>query len=270
MGTEMKISRVFLTCITMGLIIAFVTSCGKESSDTNSAGDKIEITIAAAASLEKSMTEEIIPLFEKKYPKIKVQGTYDSSGKLKTQIEEGAPIDLFISAGEKQMNELVENDKMEKDSVVNWLENRMVLITPLKGDSNVSSFDTLLKAETIAVGDPESVPAGQYAKDILEELGIWEQVLEKASLGTNVTEVLNWVAKGSAEAGIVYATDAMQTDEVKIAEEAPEGNGAKAIYPMGLTIEGSQKNEAKEFEKFLETKEVLNIMKKNGFTPIQS
>lgn len=266
----MRKSKFIICCIVISIIIASITGCGKDSvqPQTEDTTKTETIIIAAAASLEHSMTDYIIPLFEKKYPEIKVEGTYDSSGKLKTQIEEGAPIDLFISAGEKQMVELVQEQKIDKDSVINWLENHMVLIVPAKNNKKVTSFGTLLKAETIAIGDPESVPAGQYAKDILESLGIWEQVLEKASLGTNVTEVLNWVAKKSAEAGIVYATDAMQTDQVKVLEKAPEGNGSKAIYPMGLTMEGSKKAGAKKFEEFLKTKEVLKIMKENGFTPI--
>lgn len=253
-----------------GVILATITGCGKDNAITL-LKDKTQtetITIAAAASLENCITEDIIPMFEKKYPKVKIEGTYDSSGKLQTQIEEGAPIDLFISAGEKQMAALIEEKQIAKDSVSNWLENHMVLIVPAKNNGEITSFDTILKANTIAIGDPESVPAGQYAKEILESHGTWEQVLEKASLGTNVTEVLNWVAKGSAEAGIVYATDAMQTEEVKVVQEAPEGNGSKAIYPMGLTIEGSKKNGAKQFEEFLKTKEVLKIIEENGFTPI--
>lgn len=266
----MKINKFIILCIVTSLILVAAISCGKNNIQSKTADTtKTEtIIIAAAASLEHSMTDYIIPLFEKNYPQIKVEGTYDSSGKLKTQIEEGAPIDLFISAGEKQMIELVQEQNIHKESVSNWLENYMVLIVPAKNNGKVTSFDTLLKADTIAIGDPESVPAGQYAKDILESFGIWQQVLEKASLGANVTEVLNWVAKKSAEAGIVYATDAMQTDEVKILEKAPKGNGSKAIYPVGLTVEGSKKNGAKKFQEFLKTEEVLKIMKKNGFTPI--
>lgn len=259
--------------IMTGAMMLMITGCGRTKmtsvDSTKNEEAKPTITIAAAASLEQSMTKEIIPLFEKKHPDVKIEGTYDSSGKLQTQIEEGAPIELFISAGEKQMDALVEKQLIAKDSVYDWLENHMVLIVPANGESKVTSFDTLLNAETIAVGDPESVPAGQYAKEILEGLGTWEKILDKSSLGTNVTEVLNWVAKGSAEAGIVYATDAMQTNEVKVVETAPEGKGSKAIYPVGLTTAGYKRDEAKEFEEFLKTDEVLSIIEKNGFTPIK-
>ena len=184
--------------------------------------------MAAAASLEYSYEEELLPMFEKENPNITVKGTYDSSGKLQTQIEEGIEADVFMSAATKQMNALTEQGLVEKDSVVDLLQNQIVLITAADSTLDLQNFEDITKANVIAIGDPESVPVGQYSKEVLTNLGIWDAVSAKASLGTNVTEVLKWVEEGSADAGIVYATDAATTDKVKVvAELLPYSGGLK-------------------------------------------
>lgn len=134
-------------------------------------------------------------MFEEQNPDITVSGTYDSSGKLQTQIEEGMEADVFMSAATKQMDALTEEGMIEEDSVTDLLENKIVLITSADSQLELSSFEDITKADTIAIGDPASVPVGQYSEEALTNLGLWDQVLAKASLGTNVTEVLNWVAE---------------------------------------------------------------------------
>lgn len=228
------------------------------------------LMIAAAASLENCLTNEIIPLFNESYPGIKVTGTYDSSGKLQTQIEEGAEVDVFFSAATKQMDTLTEEKMIDPDSVVNLLENKIVLIVPKGSEGDYSKFEDIVKAETIAVGDPESVPAGQYAKESLENLGLWEEVQAKSSLGTNVTEVLNWVAESSAEAGIVYATDAAQMpDKVVVIDTAPADSVKQAIYPVGITSAAVNPECAKLFVEFLQTPEAIAIFEANGFSAVK-
>ena len=228
--------------------------------------EPVTILIAAAASMEKSL-EELIPQFEEKYPWITVEGTYDSSGKLQTQIEEGLEADIFLSAAMKQMNALKDKNLIDADSVVELLENKVVLIVPTGVESKVTSFDDILNAETIAIGDPESVPAGQYAKKVFDSLGIYEQVAGKASFGTNVTEVLNWVAEGSADAGVVYATDAKITDKVTIISEAPEGSlDEKVIYPIGIVTASEKKEAAGLFVEYLQSEVGTSLFEKYGFT----
>ena len=156
--------------------------------------------MAAAASLEYSMKDELIPMFQKQHPNITVEGTYDSSGKLQTQIESGMDADLFFSAAEKQMTALKDENLIDRDSVKHLLENKIVLVVPSDKKDAYTKFEDVVNAETVAVGDTESVPAGQYAREALTSLGLWDQVSAKASLGTNVTEVLNWVSEGSADA----------------------------------------------------------------------
>ncbi|MDF2949622.1 MAG: molybdate transporter substrate-binding protein [Sedimentibacter sp.] len=225
------------------------------------------ILVAAAASLKNCLDDELIPLFTEHNPNIKVNATYDSSGKLQTQIEEGAEIDVFMSAAMKQMNTLNEKGMITEDSIIELLENKIVLIAPKGSEKEISSFEDILKADVIAIGDPESVPAGQYAKEALENLKIWEQVLAKASLGTNVTEVLNWVAEGSADAGVVYSTDAISNENVEIKIEAPEGSVSKVIYPVGIVKSSEKQDAAKLFTDFLHGDEALKIFETYGFTP---
>lgn len=230
--------------------------------------EQVTIMVAAAVSLKNSFEEELIPMFQQKYPNVKVEGVYDASGKLQTQIEEGLEADIFISAATKQMDALVEGNKVSKDSVVDLLENKIVLIVPAGSKSSIKSFEDVEKAGTVAIGDPESVPVGQYSQEALTSLGVWDKIQDKISKGTNVTEVLNWVAAGSADVGIVYATDAASTKDVEIVAEAPEGSLAKkVIYPVGLIATSKHGKEAKDLEEFLSSKEALEVFEKYGFTP---
>ncbi len=235
------------------------------------AEEPVTILMAAAASLEYSMKDELIPMFQKQHPNITVEGTYDSSGKLQTQIESGMDADLFFSAAEKQMTALKDENLIDRDSVKHLLENKIVLVVPSDKKDAYTKFEDVVNAETVAVGDPESVPAGQYAREALTSLGLWDQVSAKASLGTNVTEVLNWVSEGSADAGIVYATDAAtKKDSLAVVAEAPEGSLAqKVIYPAGIMTSSAKKEAAQLFLDFLASDEASAVFEEYGFTPVK-
>lgn len=255
--------------VKIGLISAsamlLFTGC-KEKAIVEPAKEQVTLLIAAASSLEYSLSEELIPLFEKENPGIKVEGSYDSSGKLQTQIEEGMDADLFMSASTKQMTSLKEKSLIDADSVVELLENKIVLITSADNKDKLTKFEDILNAKIVALGDPESVPIGQYAKEALTTLGFWEEIMSKASFGTNVTEVLNWVAEGSADAGIVYSTDAATTDKVTVIGEAPEGSLAKkVIYPVAVVSASTKKEAASKFIEFLKSDEAMRIFEKYGF-----
>ena len=239
---------------------------GDQTPDTNeTTQEPVTILVAAAASMQPSL-EEINALFESEYSWITVDGTYDSSGKLQTQIEEGLDADIFLSAATTQMDALKDENLVDEDSILQLLENKVVLIVPQNVESKVTSFDDILNADNIAIGDPASVPAGQYAKEIFENLGIYSDVEAKASLGTNVTEVLNWVAEGSADAGVVYATDAATTDQVLVVADAPEGTLANpVIYPIGIVSASQKKDAANLYIEFLQSEEVKAIFEKYGF-----
>ena len=225
------------------------------------------ILVAAAASLKNAYEDELIPMFEEQYPGVTVEGTYDSSGKLQTQIEEGLEADVFMSAATKQMKALDEEGMIASDTIVNLLENKIVLIVPTGSDSKIDSFEKIGDAASIALGDPESVPAGQYAKEALTNVNVWDSNQYKVSFGTNVTEVLNQVAAASADAGIVYATDAAsKADQVTVVAEAPEGSlEKKVIYPVAVVKATAHEDAAKAFVDFLQTPEAIAVFESYGF-----
>ena len=229
-------------------------------------GDQ-SILVAAAASLKNAYEDKLIPMFEEQYPGVTVEGTYDSSGKLQTQIEEGLEADVFMSAATKQMKALDDEGMIASDSIVNLLENKIVLIVPAGSDSKIDSFEKIGDAASIALGDPESVPAGQYAKEALTNLNVWDSIQDKVSFGTNVTEVLNQVAAASADAGIVYATDAAsKADQVTVVAEAPEGSlEKKVIYPVAVVKATTHEDAAKAFVDFLQTPEAIAVIESYGF-----
>ena len=228
---------------------------------------RVTILVAAAASLRNAFEQELIPRFQARYPYITVEGTYDSSGKLQTQIEQGLGADVFMSAATTQMNNLVKSGHVPEDSVRPLLENKIVLIKPAGASTPVRDFQNITAADLIALGDPASVPAGQYAQEIFTSLGNWEQVKAKASLGTNVTEVLNWVGEASAEVGVVYATDAASTKKVEIVAEAPAGSLSRpVIYPVGMVAASGHGEEARLFIGFLASEEALGVFRDFGFS----
>ncbi len=226
------------------------------------------VNLAAAASLKNVYDDELIPMFEEKYPGVKVVPTYASSGDLQTQIENGLEADVFMSAANKQMNALADEGLIDNDTNLQFLENKIVLIVPADSDADITSFDDLKDIDgTIAIGDPESVPAGQYAKEILTNLGLWDALESKFSLGTDVTAVLNQVGQGSAEAGIVYATDAKSTDDVKVICEAPDDAlDTPCIYPVAQIKDSKNADAAKAFMDFLQTQEAKDKFVEYGFT----
>lgn len=250
-----------------------VSAADEKADDTDKADTEEPVTIlmAAAASLEYSMKDELIPMFQEQHPNITVEGTYDSSGKLQTQIESGIDADLFFSAAEKQMTALKDENLIDGDSIQNLLENKIVLVVPSDKKDAYTKFEDVVNAETIAVGDPESVPVGQYSQEALTSLGLWDQVSAKASLGTNVTEVLNWVSEGSADAGIVYATDAAtKKDSLAVVAEAPEGSLAqKVLYSAGIVSSSTKKDAAQLFLDFLASDQASKVFEEYGFTPVK-
>lgn len=247
------------------------TESTQKVEETEAAGENTDlegtVMLAAAASLEKSFTEQLIPMFEAQYPNVKIEGTYDSSGKLQSQIEAGADVDIFFSAALKQMQALQEEGYIDADASIDLLENKIVLIVPKGSEEGYTSFEDIVNADMAAIGDPESVPAGQYGKEALENLGLWSEVENKLSLGTNVTEVLNWVAEQSADAGIVYATDAASIPEkVTVIAAAPEGSVSKVIYPVAELKDTANKEAADAFMEFLQSADALKVFEEAGFT----
>lgn len=227
---------------------------------------KIELTVLAAASMT-DVLEEIAEMYKEKEPNVELEFNFDSSGTLKTQIEQGAPADIFISAATKQMDELKQGGFMLNDSIVKLLENKVVLIKPSSSELAITSFEDVAseKVKMVAIGNAD-VPVGQYTETIYKNLGLWEQVSKKANLATNVRQVLDWTATGNVDCGIVYATDAMIEENVTVVCEAPEGSCDRVIYPAGVVKTSNHAKEAEAFMEYLKTDEVKAVFTKYGFT----
>lgn len=270
----MDYKKLIIALITIAVVICaastvsagFFDFLGGDAANTDLDGQ--EVNLAAAASLKNVYDEKLIPMFEEKYPGVKVTPTYASSGDLQTQIENGLEADVFMSAATKQMDALIEEGLIDNSTNVQSLENKVVLIVPADSDSNISSFEDLKDVKgNIAIGDPESVPAGQYAQEVLNNTGIWDDVESKLSLGTDVTAVLNQVAQGSADCGIVYATDAKSTEDVKVVCEAPEDAlKTPVIYPVAVLKDSKDADAANAFVEFLQTQEAQDVFVEYGFT----
>lgn len=232
--------------------------------------EKVELMVLAAASLT-DVCDELKTRFENENPNITVNISYGGSGALQTQIEEGAPADVFISAATKQMTALDEEGLMDSDSIVQLLENKVVLIVPKESDTRVSSFeDAAMDAVTmIGLGEPGSVPVGQYAEEIFTSLGILDEVKAKANYGSDVRTVLSWVETAAVDCGVVYATDAYMSEDVTIVCEAPEGSCKKVIYPVGIVAASEYPNEASACIAFLQSDASMALFEEYGFSRME-
>ncbi|MBE5959188.1 MAG: molybdate ABC transporter substrate-binding protein [Lachnospiraceae bacterium] len=232
--------------------------------DKSKDNKKAELTILAAASLT-DVCDEIKEKYEKDN-KVILTFSYASSGALQTQIEEGIKADMFMSASTDQMDILTEGGFIDKDSTKNLLENKVVLITS-KEKNDVTSFEDIKedKVKLVGIGNPESVPAGKYAKQVFESLGMWDVVEKKANLGADVRTVLTWVEAGEADCGVVYETDAKVSDKVKIVATAEKGLCKDIIYPVGTLSNSENKDEVKKLTDYMSSSEGMETFKKYGF-----
>ena len=207
--------------------------------------EQAELYVFIAASLKNTM-ETVKKEYESEHPEVTVIYNADSSGTLKTQIEEGARCDIFFSAATKQMDELEKGGFVKEGSVQNLLMNQMVLIKPKGKETTVTGFDTITNASSLALAG-EDVPVGQYARKLFEKMGILDKVMSmEINQGPNVTAVLTAVSEGSNEVGIVYATDAASmSDQVEVIAKVDKEMLDPALYPVGLI----DNKEASEMEK---------------------
>jgi len=228
--------------------------------------EKVELVVAAAASLTDVATE-IADRYKAVAPNVTVTYTFGSSGALQTQIEEGAPVDVFMSAANKQMTALEAKGLIQVGTKKELLVNKVVLIIQKDSTKEIKSFEDIAtdKVSTIALGEPTSVPVGQYTEDIFTSLGILDKVKPKSNYGSDVRQVLTWVESGEVDCGVVYATDAISSDKIKVVCEAPKDSHKSVIYPVAVLKSSKYTVEAQGFLEFLSTTEVTNVFKKYGF-----
>ena len=273
MHTIKKMTALLLT----GVLMLSVTGCG------GSEGKKVNLTVFAAASMTETL-EEIGGNYSKEHPDVKVTFNFDSSGTLKTQIEEGAECDLFISAAKKQMDELDITsdksvntdglDKVDPETRLDILENKVTLVVPEDNPKKIESYDALIdhlkKKDILMAMGNEDVPVGQYTQKILTFYGLDEKSLADDGLityGSNVKEVTTQVSESAADCGIIYSTDAFSAG-LKVVDTATEEMCGRVIYPAAVLKESKHTEEAKAFLDYLGTDESKSVFEKVGFTCI--
>jgi molybdate transport system substrate-binding protein len=224
----------------------------------------VELTVSAAASLQDALNE-ITVAFVKDHPNVKINYNFGASGALQQQISQGAPVDLFFSAAKDKFDKLVEDGLIEKKKGIDLVGNEIVLVVPKDASKGITVFEDLTKAEKISIGTPESVPAGQYAKETLENVKVWSAVEGKMVYAKDVRQVLTYVETGNVDAGIVYKTDALISSNVKIVATAKESTHAPIIYPVGVIKNSSHPKEAQLFYDYLQNKKSIQTLEKYGF-----
>ena len=281
--------KIFALLIAAVMVLSFA-ACAAPATEETAAPEEtvpeaepVELIVFAAASMTETMNQ-IAELYKAKAPNVTLTYNFDSSGTLKTQIQEGAECDLFISAGQKQMNQLditadpeVNTDKLDfvlEGTRVNLLENRVTLCVPEGNPKDIKSFDDLadkLKEGSVlmAMGNSD-VPVGQYTQKILAFYGLDEEKLAKDGVityGTNVKEVTTQVTEASVDCGVVYCTDAFSAGLTPVDYATKEMCG-QVIYPAAvLNISGNQEA-AKEFLAYLQTDEAMKVFEAVGFASV--
>ena len=287
-----KISRRNFLCAVGLTTAAALTACGSSASSaaassaaasSGAAAEPVELIVFAAASLTETLTA-IGETYSAENPGVTFRFNFDSSGTLKTQIQEGADCDVFISAGQKQMNQLDSTasadvnteglDFVDSDSRVDLLENKVVLCVPEGSDKGIDNFDALaehLKAEDILFCTGNSdVPVGQYTQKILAYYDLDEAALAAAGVityGSNVKEVTTQVTEGSVDAGAVYCTDAYSAGLTPVDEATKEMCG-QVIYPAAVMKAAPNADAAKAFLAYLQTEEAMTVFDGVGFSAV--
>ena len=288
--------RGFLCAAGIASASAVLTACGGSSSSTASStassaaasseaasGESVELIVFAAASLTETLNA-IAETYSAENPGVTFSFNFDSSGTLKTQIQEGADCDLFISAGQKQMNQLDSTasadvnteglDFVDSYSRVDLLENKVVLCVPENGDKGIDSFDSL--AEHLKAGDilfcmgNSDVPVGQYTQKILSYYDLDEEALAAAGVityGSNVKEVTTQITEASVDAGVVYCTDAYSAGLTPVDEATKEMCG-QVIYPAAVLKAAPNAEAAREFLAYLQTDRAATVFESVGFTAL--
>lgn len=242
-------------------ILIIITGCQSDKENQQK-----ELTVSAAASLREAL-EEAGQKYMDDNPEIKLIYNFGGSGSLQQQISHGAPVDIFISAAEDKYNQLIAKDRIDKNHSAQLLGNELVLIVP-KEKHSIESLDDLLKTDIkrIAIGTPETVPAGQYARQTFISTGLWSRLESKIINTKDVRQVLSYVETANVDAGIVYKTDAIISDKIKMVQISGHDLHDPIIYPAGVVSSSQNVDEAIQFFEFLRSQEAMDIFKKYGFT----
>ncbi|QRG69752.1 molybdate ABC transporter substrate-binding protein [Brevibacillus choshinensis] len=260
--------QLFALCTSVALLLSACSGTPSQSDKPAPAvqTDKAEIMVSAAASLTDALNE-LKTTFETDHPGIVVTYNFGSSGKLAQQIGQGAPSDVFLSASAKDMNVLEEKQLIAKDTRQDFTKNELVLITGANSSVKIDSFEKLTDPalQHIAVGEPEAVPAGRYAKEVMDALKITDSLQGRLVYGSDVRQVLTFVESGNADVGIVYASDAAISKNVKVLATAKSEWHKPIVYPGAVVAASTHADAAKAFLSYLTSDKGKAILQKYGF-----
>ncbi len=232
------------------------------------AAEQQELIVSAAASLTNALTE-IGKAFEET-EQINIVFNFASSGELLKQMEQGAPVDVFASANLKFMDDAETKKLIDPATRKNFAQNSLVLIIPADLKMPIQAVEDVAAAEIqrIAIGDPASVPVGQYAKESLEGYGVWEKVVDRFVYGNTVRQVLDYVRRGEVDAGIVFSTDAALEKET-VTVVATLEHHAQIVYPIAVTTLTEKKEVATRFVEFVASEKGQEILRQFGFARVE-
>ena len=224
-----------------------------------------QLTISAAISLKDAL-EEIKPIYQTIHQDLEIIYNFSSSGSLQQQIEQGAPVDIFISAGNKQMDALESKKLLLVGTRQKLLTNQLVLVTP-KNEKLINKIQDLTQTnvEKIAMGEPHSVPAGQYTIEVLSYYQILDKIKSKIIYAKNVRQVLSYLETGNVNAGFVYLSDAKTSREIRLVEIFSKNSHSPIVYPIAVLKSSKNPKIAKEFSQFLFSRSAKKVFNKYGF-----
>lgn len=247
------------------------TGCNRSANAPNEAAPGGEITVSAAASLRDAF-QEIGRVYEARTGK-RISFNFGASGALQKQIEAAAPVDVFASAGAQQMNALADKSLIDRDTRRDFARNELVIVTPQTSAPQINSFPDLDLAAVrrIAVGNPRTVPAGQYAEQVFDRLGLAAKLQPKLILAEDVRQVLDYVARGEVDAGVVYRTDAQVAgSSVRVAAVAPKNSHEPILYPIAVVRESRNREAARAFVELVVGAEGQGILRRYGFGDVNA
>ena len=261
-----SLPRAVVIFLSLGLVLL---GCGSKGPPLSGPSSTNDLTVSAAVSLKEAFNE--IAQLNDTRTGTKTNFNYGASGALQKQIESGAPADVFASAGAKQMDELVAKGLIVPATRMDFARNSLVLIVPPNGPA-ISSFSDLTSAavKKVAVGNPKTVPAGQYTDQTLNRLKLLPQIQSKLVFAEDVRQVLDYVVRDEVETGVVYSSDALSAgDKIKVVARAPDDSHDPILYPIAVVKESKQQESAQKFIDLVLSSEGQSILAKHGFVPIK-
>lgn len=260
-----RVSRILYLLLSLVMVLTVVAGCAPKAAPPVQQ-PPVSLTVSAAASLT-DVLKEIDGLYVKSKSNVTVTESFSGSGALQKQIENGAPADVFISAAATQMDALQEKQLLLDGTRKDLLGNKVVLVVPSDSTLGITDFKDLTtdKVKKVAIGDPKSVPCGQYAEQIFKEGKIADQVTPKEVKGSDVRQILTYVESGNVDAGIVFVTDAKTSTKVKVVANAPDDINAKVVYPVAVIKASKNADAARDYVNFLSGAEAKAVFEKYGF-----